>query len=321
MSRTIVGILRGGSSSEYDHSLRSGAALLNALPEDKYDARDIFIDKSGMWHARGMPTDAQRILSQVDVVLNALHGGAGEDGTVQRILERAGVPFAGARPLAASMSMNKVMAREILDRAGIRVPQAEAFSVRDGTTADMAMEVFKAFGPPYVVKPPTEGSSIGIIIVDTLLELPDAIGDMLDAYGIALVEEFVMGHEVTVGLIEGFRNEPLYVLPPAHLVAPKGSRYLDHHAIRNAMATIVVPSKFSHDEKIAVMHAARAAHAALGMSHYSNTDMILTNRGPYVLEVNASPLLHDKAPFHHMLDSVGASVRDFAEHAIALARK
>lgn len=321
MARTIVGVLRGGASSEYEHSLRSGAAILHALPEERYDVRDIFVDKQGMWHSRGMPTDPVRVLSQIDVVLNALHGAAGEDGTVQRILERTGVPFAGARPLAASMSINKVMAREMLERAGVRVPRGLAFSIRSGTTADMAREVFSAFGPPYVVKPPSEGASMGIFIADTLLELPDAIGDVLDAYGVALVEEFILGEEVSVGVIEGFRNEPLYVLPPAHIVLPESSRYLHADIVRDGGMRISVPSNFSHAEKQSIMDAARRAHKALGMTHFSESTVIQTKHGPYLLEVNAHPHLHEKAPFHHMLESVGASVRDFAEHAIVLAQR
>ena len=77
MARMSVGVLRGGTSSEYDLSLKTGAAMLAALPETLYDTRDIFIDKQGYWHLRGMPVDAARALSQIDVVLNALHGGVG----------------------------------------------------------------------------------------------------------------------------------------------------------------------------------------------------------------------------------------------------
>src|SRR3989344_3625769 len=122
MVRMSVGVLRGGTSSEYELSLKTGAAMLAALPDDKYDTRDIFIDKRGYWHLRGMPTDAARALSQIDVVLNALHGGVGEDGTVQRLLELSGVPYSGARPQAAALSLNKIRARETLRRAGIRMP-------------------------------------------------------------------------------------------------------------------------------------------------------------------------------------------------------
>src|SRR5277367_6763879 len=96
MTRTIVGVLRGGTSSEYELSLKTGATMLAALPEEHYDTRDIFIDKRGIWHLRGMPVAPHRALQQVDVVLNGLHGGMGEDGTVQRFLDKTGIPYAGA---------------------------------------------------------------------------------------------------------------------------------------------------------------------------------------------------------------------------------
>lgn len=321
MARTIVGILRGGSSSEYDSSLKTGAALLQTLPEERYDTRDIFIDRAGLWHSRGMPADPTRALSQVDVVLNALHGGAGEDGTVQRILERAGVPYAGSRVVPSSVSINKILARDILQRAGVQIPRGISFTLRDGTTGEMAMRAFAEFPAPYVIKPPVEGGSMGIVVAETIIALPDAIGDVLDAYGSALVEEFVRGEEATVGIVENFRKEELYALPPAHVVYPEHFRILDRQVLHHGTHQYVVPSSFSHTDKAKLMNTARHAHRALGLNHFSNADMILTKRGPYVLEVNSSPTLHEKSPFHHMLQSVGSSVRDFAEHTIALAQQ
>jgi D-alanine-D-alanine ligase len=321
MARTSVGVLRGGTSSEYELSLKSGAAMLAALPDDRFDARDIFIDKRGFWHVRGMPADAARALSQVDVVLNALHGGVGEDGTVQRILDRAGVPYAGARPQAAALSLNKIRAREILQKAGVRMPRAVSFSLQnDLNTADMARIVFEQFGPPYVVKPASEGAGSGIVIAPTLLELPDALGDALDAFGASLVEEFIRGHDVSVGIIENFRGEELYALPPAHLIAPEGSRFIDPSAHHEGSITHVVPSNFSRTEKQALADAARSAHCALGLSHFSRADLMLTPRAVYLLEVNAIPGLYPGASFPPMLESVGSSVREFLEHAIHLAR-
>src|SRR3989344_7992486 len=114
MVRTIVGVLRGGTSSEYDLSLKTGAAMMRALPEDTYEVRDILVDKEGYWHSRGVRSTPVHSLAQVDVVLNALHGGIGEDGTVQRILERVGVPYAGARALPSGLALNKIHARRIL---------------------------------------------------------------------------------------------------------------------------------------------------------------------------------------------------------------
>ena len=321
MARTAVGILRGGTSSEYNLSLKTGAAMLAALPEDKYDVRDIFIDKRGYWHLRGTPVDAARALSQVDVVLNALHGGAGEDGTVQRIIERAGVPYAGARGLASGLALNKIRAREILQKNGVRMPRAVSFSSGNAlTTGEMARLVFEQFGPPYVVKPASEGAATGILIAATLVALPDVLGNVLDAYGAALVEEYVRGQEASVGIIENFRGEELYALPPAQVILPDDLSFMHPRAHEEALLRHIVPSHFSHSEKQALADLARAAHHALGLSHFSRVDIILTPRAPYLLEVNTTPGLYQGASLPLMLESVGSSVREFLEHAIYLAR-
>ena len=321
MARTIVGVLRGGTSSEYDLSLKTGAAILQALPEERYDTRDIFIDKRGIWHSRGMPTSAPRALQQVDVVLNALHGGMGEDGTVQRFLDSTGIPYAGSGALATSSSLNKHRAHDILAAAGIRMPSYEVFSLEDDLdTGQMARIVFSKFAPPYVVKPAREGASNGIRIAENLLDLPDAIADVLDAYSTALVEEFIRGEQVSAGVIEAFRNEDFYVLPPSHQKLPAGARYIETSYHHEASLDHVVPTHFSHEEKQAIADIARKAHQALGMEHFSRADMIKTPRTIYLLEVNAIPGLYPGASFPPMLESVGSSVPEFLEHAIQLAR-
>lgn len=317
MSRTIVGVLRGGASSEYDLSLKTGAVMLDALPENEYDVRDIFVDTEGYWNARGMRVDPLRALSQLDVVLNGLHGGAGEDGRVQRILDVASIPYTGSSAQASSLSLNKIQAGITLKRNGIRVPQAVSFVVSsDMNTYEMSQLVFSRLGPPYIVKPSSEGGSHGVRFVDTIIELPDAIGDTLEAFGAALVEEYVVGREATVGVIEGFRNEDLYALPPAQVVYPEEASFLhyDHHRAGNI--TYRVPSAFTDPEKQLLMDTARAAHRALGLSDFSRADFILTKRGPYLLEVNSLPGLHEHAAFPKMLESVGSSVPEFLVHSI-----
>lgn len=296
--------------------------MLAALPEDQFDTRDILVDKRGYWHLRGSPVDASRALSQIDVVLNALHGGVGEDGTVQRIFQRAGVPYAGSSPLPSALSLNKTRAREILQKAGILMPRAVSFTVNnDLNTGEMARFVFARFGPPYVVKPPSDGASTGIRLATGLVELPDALGDVLDAYGAALVEEYIRGQETTVGVIEDFRDEELYTLPESHVTLPEGARFMDlqHHELGSLRH--MVPSNFSRKEKKALADVARVAHRALGLSHFSRADIILTPRAPYLLEVNSVPGLYQGAALPHMLESVGSSVKEFLEHAIALARR
>lgn len=322
MARLVVGILRGGPSDEYAHSLKTGAEMLNALPDDRYDTRDIFVDKKGYWHLRGTPSDLNRILSQMDVVLNAMHGGPGENGTVQRILDRAGIPYAGARAHAAALSLHKGRAREALAEAGISIPRGVAFSIDDErNTGEMAQEVFSQFSPPYIVKPAQGGGSVGVRYVPTIVELPDAIGDTLDAYGSAVVEEYVRGHEASVGVIENFRDEDLYALPPVHVIAPEGARFVHADVRSQGLVSHTVPSRFSPEEKQQLEDVARAAHRALGMSHFSNADMILTRRGPVLLEVDAHPTLHEHSTFPKALDSVGSSTGEFLEHIIRLAQQ
>lgn len=322
MSRTIVGVLRGGTSREYNLSLKTGAVMLAALPEEKYEVRDILVDKPGVWHSRGIPVDSSRALAQIDVVLNGLHGGVGEDGTVQRLLEKAGVAYAGSRPHNSWLSLNKIRAREVLQNAGVRMPRGVSFTLSNGlNTAEMAQTVFSQFGPPYIVKPQSEGASHGIRYALHLLELPDAIGDVLDEYGAALIEEYIHGEEVSAGTIADFRGQELYVLPPVHVKLPQGARFFEPRHHEEALAQHTCPSNFTQEEKRAIEDLARAAYRALGLSHYSRADIILTRRGPYLLEVNALPGLYAGASFPLMLETVGSSTREFLEHAIALAQR
>lgn len=321
MTRTIVGVLRGGPSNEYNLSLKTGAAILNALPEDSYETRDIFVDKQGTWHLHGTPATPARALSQLDVVLNAMHGGPGEDGTVGRIVERAGVAYVGSQPSATWLSQNKIRAREALTAAGIKMPQAVSFSLNDNlNTAQMAQQAFAKFAGPYVVKPALSGSSYGVRLVPTLHQLPDAIGDVLDEYGTALVEEYIQGREASVGVIENFRNEDLYVLPPAHVIWPEGAKHLDSQAHEEERVRYQSPSSFSFEEKAKLADMARAAHVALGMRHFSHANIKLTPNALYLLEVDAIPHLYEAASFPIMLESIGSNLPAFLDHVIQLAK-
>jgi D-alanine-D-alanine ligase len=229
-----------------------------------------------------------------------------------------GVRYAGARPLQSARALNKVRTREVLQSMGIKMPRAISFSISNGlNTAEMAQAVFSQFGPPYVVKPANEGAGRGIVVAAHLLELPDAIGDVIDAYGTAIVEEYVRGQEASVALIQHFRNEDLYVLPPAHVL--RDAMRLTPEMHEAGSLTHAVPSPFSHVQKLSLADIARRAHTALDLGHYSRADMIMTPSGAYVLEFNTVPGLYPGASMPHMLEAVGSSVTEFLEHAIHLA--
>ena len=112
MLKKKVGVLRGGPSSEYEVSLKSGNSVIDNLA-DRYEVLDIYIDKKGIWHYLGIPVKPERIFKMVDVIFNALHGAYGEDGTVQKLLDYFKIPYTGSTALASAVGMNKLLSKNI----------------------------------------------------------------------------------------------------------------------------------------------------------------------------------------------------------------
>ena len=172
---------------------------------------------------------------------------------MQRILDSLGVPYAGSRAGASNLSLHKARAKEVFRASGIATPRGASFSLENQMNAhDMAQAVFALFGPPYIVKPSMEGAGSGILFVATIIELPDAIADVLDAYGTALVEEYLFGEEATVGVAEDFRGEELYVFPPVHIEIPEGHKHITYEHHEEGSLRHNVPSAFSRAEKEAL---------------------------------------------------------------------
>src|SRR3990172_1010615 len=119
--RTVVAVLRGGPSSEYDVSLKTGASVLEALDKEKYEPRDIFISRGGQWHLHGVEVAPERALFGADVAFNALHGEYGEDGSVQRLLERLGMPYTGSGAAGSAVAFNKNRTRELARKLGVKI--------------------------------------------------------------------------------------------------------------------------------------------------------------------------------------------------------
>jgi D-alanine-D-alanine ligase len=325
MSRTNVAVLRGGASPEYDISLRTGAAVLQALPENTYDTQDVFIDRAGRWHSRGLPSDPMRIVRSADVVFNALHGGHGEGGMIQRTLEHAGVPFTGSRQLPSAMTLNKGAARDALRGLQISMPGYAVFARGDERdTVRMARDTFSLFGPPYIIKPLRGGSGIGVRMAQTFPELPDVLADVLEQYDEIIVEELIPGEEIACGVVEGFRDQDIYALPPTLLIPHATRPFFDYTARFEGLVSAHCPAPVSYQTKAVVEEYARIIHEHMGLSHYSNSDFILHPSGRiYFLEVNSLPGLTQYSHFPHALNAVGSSIAEFADHTIqrALSRR
>lgn len=316
MSGTVVAVLRGGPSSEHEVSLKSGHAVVSNLPEERYTVRDIYIDKQGTWHERGLPTTPERVLSQVDTVFLALHGEYGEDGTVQRLLELHGVPYTGSDSFASKIAMHKVLTKERARERGFPTPRYH-FVQHDDDAARAAADIVRTFHQPVLVKPATLGSSVGISIVGGYAPLYRAISELLPQ-GDVLVEEVIVGREATVGVVAGLRGEELYVLPPVEIVPPEGAVFFDHAAKYSGQSQEIVPGRFSRAESDELMRQAREMHHALGLRHYSRSDFIVTSKGVYFLETNSLPGLTSESLLPKELAAVGVSLPDFLSHVVEL---
>jgi len=318
--KTIVAVLRGGPSEEYEVSLKSGAAVLGNLDRSKYQPLDLFISRDGDWHRGGIPMLPTKALLGVDVAFNVLHGRYGEGGSVQRMLDSFGVKYTGPGIFASALAFNKYHTKEAVKGAGIRTPRAVLVAREDDATA-RALEIFRTFPMPAIVKPAVGGSSIGITLARDLSSLESGIRVALSLAPHAMVEEYIRGKEASVGVIENFRNEETYALMPVEIVLPQKSEFFDYDTKCGGETKEVCPGNFSEREKRVLVDFAKRAHVALGLPHYSRSDFIVSKRGVYFLEANSAVAvgLTKDSLFPKALQAVGASHCDFLNHVIGLA--
>ena len=272
MSKIKVGVLRGGPSSEYEVSLATGANVLGALREklaDKYAVLDVLIDKKGEWHINGVAVKPEAAVKRFDVVFLALHGAYGEDGKVQRLLETYNTPFTGSGSLGSAIGMNKVLTKKAFKDNGIKTPVDRVIksSLIKKDADKIAHDLFRTFLMPVVIKPVSAGSSVGVSIARDIKELVKGLKEAAQHDEEVLVEEYIKGIEATVGVIEGFRGETLYVLPAVEIV-PK-TEFFDFAAKYEGKSDEIVPGRFPLDIKVKLSELARKVHKAVGLRHYS----------------------------------------------------
>jgi len=313
-----VTILRGGPSSEYEVSLKSGRAVIEKIAE-KYNIKDIVIDKNGDWVLKGIVVKPESILNNTDVVLNAMHGEYGEDGQVQQILQTHKVPFTGPTTLGAKLSINKDASKKIYKKHGIKTPEHRLVE-NIGDPALQAFELFRSMPMPVIIKPVDLGSSVGLSIARDYKSLLETLISLYKRYDRLLVEEYIEGREATVGVIEKFRDKEIYPLLPIEIITPDHIELFDYDAKYSGEVSEVSPGNFNSDESKMLQELAVQAHEALGLRHYSRSDFILhPKRGIYLLETNSLPGLTDESLFPKSLEPVGSSFEEFLDHVIELA--
>lgn len=318
MQGTIVGVLRGGPSREHEVSLKSGAAMIAGLPEGRFTVRDIYIDKEGKWHDRGRMVDPASILHQIDVALIGLHGEYGEDGQVQRLLERHGVRYAGADSFSSHLAMHKLMAKARAKEVGLLTPEFRFIQSGEDIAA-IAHDVIRTFPQPVIVKPVGWGSSVGITRVGGYAPLYAAIETLFSEGAPAvLIEEMIRGREATAGVVEGLRGKDLYSLPVVEIVPPQGD-FFSHKVKYDGSTNEICPGNFSRVTTEELQRAAKIIHQELGVRDYSRSDFIVSPKGIYYLETNTLPGLTTESLMPKSLAAVGVSLPEFLAHLVTRA--
>lgn len=317
-----VAVLRGGPSSEYEVSLKTGAGVLSNLGE-KYQGIDVFIDKEGVWHIDGLPIRQDQLLIRADVAFLALHGEYGEDGTVQKFFEMHNFPFTGSKSLASALGMNKVLSKQIFIQHSIPTPH---YRVLDKNKIESvkkeAMNLFKTFIQPSVIKPNDKGSSVGVSICHSATEIENALEKVFAISDKVLVEECIKGKEATCGVLEHFRNKEMYALPPVEIIPKSHQKFFDFESkySQDQGATEKCPGNFSRKETELMEKYAVEVHKALNARHYSRTDfMVHPKRGVFVLEINTLPGLTPTSLIPKEMEAVGSSYAELLDHLITLA--
>lgn len=248
----------------------------------------------------------------------ALHGGSGEDGTVQAELESLGLAFTGSGSEASRLAFDKARAREVVARRNIRV--AEACLVdNDSATHERLAALFETCGK-VVVKPVSDGSSHGVRIVANERELDAAIVAVRRSGGVAhLAEAFIGGRELTVGVI--VHRDELIPLPCSEVRLEPG-RWFDYAGKYLGKGTIeLTPAPVSDEIASAAQKVALTAHEAIGCTGYSRTDVIVDDDGPVFLEINTLPGLTRASFIPQQLEAAGLTVKEFLETQLELAHE
>lgn len=301
-----VALLAGGKSAERDVSLKSGEQVFQALDKDRYeifryDPRD------------DLPRLAQEA-ADIDVALIILHGRMGEDGTIQGFLESLGIPYQGSGILGSAIAINKILSKELYERAGLPVAP---YAVLERDRPTDPAEVVGRLGLPLVIKPEHEGSSIGLSIVKTEAELPEALKEGWRYDRRCMVEKFIRGVEVTCGVLG---NDTLQALPLIEIVPGDAYEFFDYQAKYTPGATKeICPARISPALTERAQELARRAHQALFCRGYSRTDMIVAGEDIYILETNTIPGMTATSLFPQAAAVAGISFSPLLDRLIELA--
>lgn len=355
MTRTRLAVVFGGRSTEHAISCISAGSILAAVDRERYDVVAVGITPEGRWvlvpddpallsiSGRELPSvkdgqavalpgdptagglvpleDGPAVLGQVDVVFPVLHGPYGEDGTLQGLLELAGVPYVGSGVLASAAAMDKTVARVLLSAAGIAVTPAVAVrAARWAADPRAVTEQVRALGLPVFVKPARGGSSIGISKVTDLADLPRAVEDALRCDPKVLVEAAVVGREVECGILEDEHGRPQASLPAEIRVVGDYEFYDFEAKYLDAATELDVPADLPDHVTAELQALARLAYDALDCEGLARVDFFVGADGTLTVnEVNTMPGFTPTSMFPRMWAASGLDYPALVDRLVAAA--
>ncbi len=305
MGKITLALLSGGISSEREVSLNSGKQVYEALDKSKYDIR-----RYDPKH--DLPTLVAEA-DQIDAALVILHGPYGEDGTVQGLLELLEIPYQGAGVLGSAVAMNKLVAKQLYETAGLPVaPYQMVYAGDQGRLETIEGQL----DFPVVVKPVEAGSSVGMSICRSSDDLPAALEDAFKYGQSVMLEAYIDGVEVTGGVLG---NDEVEALPLIEIIPSDSHEFFDYEAKYTAGVTEeICPARINAELTLKAQNYATIAHKALHCSGYSRTDMILRDDEFYVLETNTIPGMTATSLFPQAAEAAGYSFSQLLDKLIQL---
>jgi D-alanine-D-alanine ligase len=268
-----ITVLMGGPSREHDVSILSGSAVADALERNGHAVTRMDI----------RPTDLSALDREgLELVFIALHGQFGESGEVQALCEQRGLPYVGSGPRASQLAIDKAASKQAFRRAGLRTP--DWMIIERYHAPEVYGRWLEELPLPVVVKPVDDGSSVGVTIARTVEQRDAALDELLDDYGRALIEAFVPGRELTVGIL-GESALPVLEVRPKRAFYDYLAKYADEAGTEYSFEL-----DLPEDLLAGIQHDALRAHRSLGCRHLSRVDFILDDdRDAHILEINTIP--------------------------------
>ena len=298
LKKKRVGVMMGGLSREREISLKTGKAVLKALIEKGYNACSIDV---------GHDIAETLVKEKVECAFIALHGRFGEDGTIQGMLELMRIPYTGSGVLSSALALHKIMAKKLFLCEKIPTPPFEAVKRQD-----IAKESVRniSLSLPLVIKPAREGSTIGVSIVRTEEELVLSLKEAGKYDEEILVEKFVGGKEITVGILEDI---PLPIIE----IVPKSGFYNYHSKYTKGETQYIIPARIPREKYLYAQEIGLKAFRALGCSGFARVDLMTDEQSdPFVIDVNTMPGMTETSLLPQAASYAGIPFEDLVERIL-----